>query len=256
MKKLLALLLTTALLFGVSGVGACAAAEKMTPQLADEVDSLADGEEITVALWTVIPGEFRSSIELTEYVNRLTYEECGLTAGSCHTLDQVNTYSKVYNRILHEIESANVPDVLDALGLSDTDVVDHACNMLILSITKEQIVTAAALDQVALIERWDEPPWEEPFEYDDDQAEDDLDGKDPVRVKNPGDADGDGTVTVMDATRIQRWLAELENDAEGVIAINGDADGDEAITVLDVTRIQRCIAGLCRMDGNVSSRML
>ena len=68
-----------------------------------------------------------------------------------------------------------------------------------------------------------------------------------------GDADGDGEVTIMDATRIQRWLAEIcDMDGKpysGRALTNAerkaaDADGDGEVTILDATKIQRQLAGL------------
>ena len=56
-----------------------------------------------------------------------------------------------------------------------------------------------------------------------------------------GDADGDGLVTILDATAIQRKLADF--DAEGYNASAADADGDGVVTILDATAIQRKLAG-------------
>ena len=58
-----------------------------------------------------------------------------------------------------------------------------------------------------------------------------------------GDADGDGEVTILDATRIQRCIAELE-PANNISMKNAEADGDGMVTILDATRIQRLIAEL------------
>ena len=58
-----------------------------------------------------------------------------------------------------------------------------------------------------------------------------------------GDADSDGDVTILDATRIQRWLAELASDEE-IHLLNADADRDGDVTILDATRIQRWLAEL------------
>ena len=58
-----------------------------------------------------------------------------------------------------------------------------------------------------------------------------------------GDADMDGNVTILDATRIQRWLASLVTGAE-VHMKNADADKDNSVTILDATRIQRFLAGI------------
>jgi len=68
-----------------------------------------------------------------------------------------------------------------------------------------------------------------------------------------GDADGDGELTILDATRIQRWLAELcDMDGSAYTGAeltedqieSADADGDGQVTILDATNIQRRLAGL------------
>lgn len=57
-----------------------------------------------------------------------------------------------------------------------------------------------------------------------------------------GDADGDGSVSIIDVTCIQRHLAELEVASYNEIA--ADADGDGLVTILDATGIQRYLAEL------------
>ena len=52
-----------------------------------------------------------------------------------------------------------------------------------------------------------------------------------------GDADGDGIVTIMDATRIQRVLADLVEDTNGLIALR--ASNGEALSIMHATRVQR-----------------
>lgn len=57
-----------------------------------------------------------------------------------------------------------------------------------------------------------------------------------------GDADGDGTVTILDATAIQRHLAELPTKA--FHEEPADADEDGTVTILDAATIQRHLASL------------
>ena len=57
-----------------------------------------------------------------------------------------------------------------------------------------------------------------------------------------GDADGDGEVTVLDATAIERVLAELK--VPGYCEAAADADGDGSVTILDSTAIRRWLAEL------------
>ena len=73
-----------------------------------------------------------------------------------------------------------------------------------------------------------------------------------------GDADRDGDVTVMDATRIQRFLAELcdidGKDFSGAALTEdqlliSDADEDGDVSVMDATAIQRFMADLPTHEG-------
>lgn len=59
----------------------------------------------------------------------------------------------------------------------------------------------------------------------------------------PGDVDGDGTVSILDATVIQKYLAgsvQLDDSRKAV----GDVNGDGTISVTDATLIQKYIAGV------------
>ena len=56
-----------------------------------------------------------------------------------------------------------------------------------------------------------------------------------------GDANGDGEITVMDATVIQRYLCDLPVSDPDIVVRNGDIAG-EGIEVSDATWIQRHIA--------------
>ena len=57
-----------------------------------------------------------------------------------------------------------------------------------------------------------------------------------------GDADGDGEITIFDATAIQRYLAGILSDSFNEKA--ADTDGDGNISIFDATYIQRKLAGL------------
>lgn len=57
-----------------------------------------------------------------------------------------------------------------------------------------------------------------------------------------GDADNDGEVTILDATVIQRHIAELSTESYNEAA--ADADQDNTVTIMDATSIQRHIAEL------------
>ena len=70
-----------------------------------------------------------------------------------------------------------------------------------------------------------------------------------------GDYDMDGDITVMDATRAQRIVAELEERPDEDFLCEIDADDDGELTVLDATRIQRVIADLCDWDGYIMGHL-
>lgn len=68
----------------------------------------------------------------------------------------------------------------------------------------------------------------------------------PLQVRDgylSGDADGDGEVTILDATLIQRILAGLEKDPDDKTRQRAAVGGEE-IDILGATCIQRSIAGL------------
>ncbi len=58
-----------------------------------------------------------------------------------------------------------------------------------------------------------------------------------------GDADGDGIVTILDATHIQRGLAGFFL-IRGTTALTSDADEDGGVSIVDATAIQRWLAGI------------
>ena len=80
-------------------------------------------------------------------------------------------------------------------------------------------------------------------------------------VKLIGDADGDGALSILDATRIQRVLVDLESEPHELyeqldqsdfvhgypIGCVSDYDRDGSLTILDATKIQRGIAGFPNM---------
>jgi|GEM_PF-3646853 len=71
----------------------------------------------------------------------------------------------------------------------------------------------------------------------------------PVKPVIPGDVDGDGVLTVSDATLLQQYLAEFTVNGKPVIDAadermfaTADFNGDGALDVMDVTAIQRALA--------------
>ena len=65
-------------------------------------------------------------------------------------------------------------------------------------------------------------------------------GAQQVKYLN-GDADGDGYVTIIDVTVIQRFLVNAYHDADGMLKIRGDVDKN-GLDITDATYIQRYLA--------------
>ena len=57
-----------------------------------------------------------------------------------------------------------------------------------------------------------------------------------------GDADGDGEITIIDATKIQRVRALFDDDPDGMIALRAKSGVEPELSIMDATRIQRKIA--------------
>ena len=65
-----------------------------------------------------------------------------------------------------------------------------------------------------------------------------------VSVKYLGDVDGDGTVTAIDATLIQRHLCYIKTMVSDEMFMLGDVDGDGIISIIDVSYMMRYLAGI------------
>ena len=63
-----------------------------------------------------------------------------------------------------------------------------------------------------------------------------------------GDVNNDGSVTVLDATMLQKHLAGLVSFSDEQLAV-ADTNGDGKITVLDATAIQKYLANLVTSLG-------
>ena len=59
-----------------------------------------------------------------------------------------------------------------------------------------------------------------------------------------GDADGDGVVTILDATHIQRHLIQIDPNVEEANMKAAIVSGEDELSVVDATLIQRYLAGM------------
>lgn len=101
-----------------------------------------------------------------------------------------------------------------------------------------------AFGSLQFVKQKQEQPQYEPID-DGDDFDDGDDTEDAT--EEPGD-DGDGKVTITDATMIQKYLAEF-NMPDNFVFDACDVDKSGSITVTDVTQIQRYLAGLDAPEG-------
>lgn len=66
----------------------------------------------------------------------------------------------------------------------------------------------------------------------------------PVETYVLGDTDGDGEITVLDASAIQFILVGKLEDTDGRKSIRGDIDMDDVLSVMDAASIQRYLVGV------------
>lgn len=63
----------------------------------------------------------------------------------------------------------------------------------------------------------------------------------PTQIYVCGDADGDMIVTIYDVTEIQKLLADIIKDIDGMIALRGDVNNN-GLDIIDASIIQRYLA--------------
>ena len=231
MKKVVAIIVVVAVLLSCMTITAFAKEQnsKITSALAEKLEKLPAGERVETCVWLFYQHD-------ADLIERKTYEECGLTAGTCMTLEEVDIYSKTYNRIAGELEAANNKALIEKAGVSEEDVIfcGTMSPLVILNLTKEQIYTISTFTEVQYLD------------YDntvlaDDPSDPDLPYKPLSFLK--GDADIDGEVTVMDATYIQR--SELGIKCPTIVVVDtADVDGDGDVSIIDATLIQRHLVGI------------
>ncbi len=90
------------------------------------------------------------------------------------------------------------------------------------------------------------------FDYAGSGAQEATDPTTPTQATEPsqgilGDADGDGTITILDATAIQRHLANMPTQTFNEKVADTDSDG--SVTILDATFIQRWLANFPSNDN-------
>ena len=137
------------------------------------------------------------------------------------------------------IESIRLPETCTKLGIYSFAQCDNLTKIIIPDSVTEIADTAFESDENLVI-------YCNTDSYAHEYAE--AKGIDYVLTDEPqevsfilGDADGDSKITILDATKIQRLLAALVTDDDGMISLRGDTDGN-GLDILDATKIQRYLA--------------
>lgn len=150
MKKALSILLAIAVLLSCMTITAFATGTKISDSLLQVMKAMPDNERIETCIWLY----YQHDADLIEHK---TFEECGLTAGTCMTLEEVDIYSKTYNRIAGELEAAGNKALIEKVGVADEDIIfcGTTSPLVILRLTKEEIYTIAELDEVQILDYGD-----------------------------------------------------------------------------------------------------
>ncbi len=155
---------------------------------------------------------------LYDFGPALYISSIGSVVGTC--IPNTKTKQELFEDFLiNKLENARVYS-----GKDDQPLVDD----LGLKIELTVYDALAAIENTSVKVEWNW--WESPLEYGDFT---------PVL----GDVDGDTKVSVMDATAIQQYKADILTIPEKLL-LYGDTDNDGAVSVLDATQIQLILAQL------------
>ena len=162
MKKAICIILTLAVLMTCCALGV-SARTKIADSLQAEMDKAGENETIRVIIWLYDP------IDKDE-VFRQAIKECGYIGGLPlnMTMDEVNAYRAVYNRIIFEQEAAAVKGFIEKFGLDETLINETYCLCINADLTKAQIEAAAEYSEVEGIYFDNEGLPVEPIEYNND----------------------------------------------------------------------------------------
>lgn len=166
MKKAITLLLSVIVIISCSIVAVSAAATKMNDSLQQVMDQTADDAKIKVHIWLYCP------IDESE-VFRQAVKECGYIGGLPlnMTIEEVNAYRAVYNRIVSEQEAAVSRGFVEKLDIAEEDIEYLGKHPYVIALlTKEQIREADTYPEVESISYAESAVIEEPFEDEDIEA--------------------------------------------------------------------------------------
>lgn len=142
MKKAVCMILTLAMMLTFCTIGVSATG-KIADSLQAEMDAAGENETIRVIIWLYDPVD-------KEEVFRQTIKECGYIGGLPlnMTIEEVDAYRSVYNRIVFELEKAAVDSFIGKSGLDAACINETYCLCINANLTKAQIEEAAAYSEV------------------------------------------------------------------------------------------------------------
>ena len=145
MKKVISILLTLSLMMTCCVVSASAQG-KITDTLQAKMDAADEDDLLREIIWLDNPVD-------EDEVFLLAIKECGYIGGLPlnMTMEEVNAYRAVYNRIISEQEDAAVDDFIKKFGLDEASINETYCLCINANLTKAQIEAAATFREVESI---------------------------------------------------------------------------------------------------------
>lgn len=154
MKKFIGVLLSiTMLLLSAPSINASAESNntntsmKISYSVIDKINHTAVGEKISVCLWC-------NGVNISE-AKRLTELEFGALQLKDYTIEEINEYMSIYNRIINEMEVNSVQKTKDQLAIADEDIITEAGNALFVYMNADEIYKAANSDLIYSIDYYD-----------------------------------------------------------------------------------------------------
>lgn len=238
MKRTIILLLIAVLL-----LSACLISPACAEGVADEEIAEQNNDSTVTAFLFKEKIEEKYTDSLAHYPNYLTlevYDEPYVHEGADEEIDWALIRFRIGNPQGPLIASVDFGDVI----VSINQIENVLLGMCVYDVKKDELIPITDNNIYNLT----------PFDYSGydgfedaltEMAKSWIDPADNIRLILKGDADGDKELTVLDATHIQRFLADLLKGTNiNFEVLSADYDMDKKITIFDATAIQRRLAGL------------
>lgn len=201
--------------------------DKISAALYEKLETATANDQIDV--WV----EARLNLSSKSELEALAYEKCGLQADGRKTIADINLFLRTYRSLVVEEKTHAVDQLLSKMEIEHSAVVtengDSANWPCRFMLTGNEIYNAAMLDEIISIDLY----------HGQDTAQSEIPIEEPIS-NQLGDVDGDGKITITDATCLQKHLAEFA--MENSLDENADVNMDGVISIADVTAIQRWLA--------------